>query len=171
MRYWRGVLVPVCAGCAEKLAVEGTESNASSQADMEAQMPPEHGSCISLEALASDLKDTVRPVAAMRAKVRMYRTAATRKRERVNRDQVRKMMESFEAAHIEEGALLQEELERERTRRVAAELQVGMLERSATARGTHNLGQVGLQPPCDSRPGLTVLAVPLFPAPRHDHRL
>ena len=26
MRYWRGALVPICAGCAEKLAVEGTES-------------------------------------------------------------------------------------------------------------------------------------------------
>ena len=168
MRYWRGALVPVCAGCAEKLASEGTESNASSQADLEAQMPPDHGSCISLEDLASDLNDPARPVAAMRAQVRMYRTAATRKRERANRDQVRKMMESFEAARMEERALLQEELERERTRRVEAELQVGMLELSATARGTHNLGQIGLQPPCDSRPGLTVLAVPLFPAPRHD---
>ena len=134
MRYWRGALVPICAGCAEKLASEGTESNASSQADLEAQMPPAHGSCISLEDLASDLKDSVRPVAAMRAQVRMYRTAATRKRERANRDQVRKMMESFEAAHMEERALLQQELEQERTRRVEAELRVGMLERSATAR-------------------------------------
>ena len=52
MRYWRGVLVAIYAGCAEKLAAEGTESNASNQADMEAQMPPEHGSCISLEDLA-----------------------------------------------------------------------------------------------------------------------
>ena len=84
--------------------------------------------------MASDLKDTVRPVAAMRAQVRMYRTAATRKRDRANREQVRKMMASFEAAHMEERALLQEELERERTRRVEAELRVGMLERSATAR-------------------------------------
>ena len=133
MRYWRGVLVPVCAGCAEKLAVEGTESNASNQADLEAQMPPDHGSCITLQQLAPDLKDSVHPVAAMRAQVRMYRTAATRKRERANRDQVQKMMESFEAEHMEEKALLQEELERERTWRVEAELRVGMLERSATA--------------------------------------
>ena len=133
MRYWHVALVPICAGCAEKLAAEGTESNASNQADLEAQMPPEHGSCISLEDLASDLKDSVRPVAAMRAQVRMYRTAATRKRERANREQIRKMMESFEAAHMEERALLQEELERERTRRVEAELRVGMQERSATA--------------------------------------
>ena len=43
------------------------------------------------------------------------------------------MMESFEAAHMEERALLQQELEQERTRRVEAELRVGMLERSATA--------------------------------------
>ena len=136
MRYWRGALVPVCAGCAEKLAVEGTESNASNQADLEAQIPPDHGSCITLQQLAPDLKDSVRPVAAMRAQVRMYRTAATRKRDRANREQVRKMMESFEAAHMEERALLQGELERERTRRVEAELQVGTLERSATARGT-----------------------------------
>ena len=136
MRYWRGALVPICAGCAEKLASEGTESRDGSQAALEAQMPPEHGSCITLQQLASDLKDTVRPVAAMRAQVRMYRTAATRKRDRANREQVRKMMESFEAAHIKERALLQEELERERTRRVEAELQVGTLERSATARGT-----------------------------------
>ena len=99
MRYWHGALVPICAGCAEKLASEGTESNASSQADLEAQMPPAHVPCISLQQLADDLKDTVRPVAAMRAQVRMYRTAATRKRERANREQVRKMMESFEAAH------------------------------------------------------------------------
>ena len=97
-------------------------------------MPPEHGSCIRLEDLASDLKDSVRSVAAMRAQVRMYRIAATRKRERANRDQVRKMMESFEAAHMEERALLQQELEREWTRGVEAELRVGMLERSATAR-------------------------------------
>ena len=133
-------------------------------------MPPEHGSCIRLEDLASDLKDSVRSVAAMRAQVRMYRTAATRKRERANREQVRKMMEGFEAAHIEERALLQEELERERTRGVEAELRAGMLERSATTRGTPNLGQVGLQPPCDSRPWLTVLAVPPFHAHGHDHR-
>ena len=133
MRYWRGALVPICVGCAEKLAAEGTESNASNQADLEAQTPPEHEPCISLQQLAGDLKDTVRPVAAMRAQVRMYRTAATRKRERANREQIRKMMESFEAAHMEERALLQQELERERTRRVEAELRVGMLERSATA--------------------------------------
>ena len=169
MRYWRGALVPVCAGCAEKLAVEGTESNASNQADLEAQIPPDHGSCITLQQLAPDLKDSVRPVAAMRAQVRMYRTAATRKRDRANREQVRKMMESFEAAHMEERALLQEELEREWTRRVEAELRIGMLERSATARENPYLGQVGLQPPCDSRPGLTVLAGPLFHAPGHDH--
>ena len=134
MRYWRGALVPICAGCAEKLAAEGTESKDGSQADLEAQMPPAHGPCISLQQLADDLKDTVRPVAAMRAQVRMYRTAATRKQERANRDQVRKMMASFEAAHIEERALLQQELEQERTRRVEAELRVGMQERSATAR-------------------------------------
>ena len=132
MRYWRGALVPICGICAEKLAAEGTESN--SQADMEAQMPPEHGSCISLEDLASDLKDSVRPVVAMRAQVRMYRTAATRKQDRANREQVRKMMASFEEAHMEKMALLQEELEQERTRRVEAELRVGMQERSATAR-------------------------------------
>ena len=134
MRYWRGALVPICAECAEKLASEGTGSNDLSQAALEAQMPPEHGSCIRLEDLASDLKDSVRSVAAMRAQVRMYRTAATRKRERANRDQVRKIMESFEAAHMEERALLQQELEREWTRGVEAELRVGMLERSATAR-------------------------------------
>ena len=99
-------------------------------------MPPEHGSCITLQQLADDLKDTVRPVAAMRAQVRMYRTAATRKRERANREQVRKMMASFEEAHMEKMATLQEELERERTRRVEAELRAGMLERSATTRGT-----------------------------------
>ena len=120
--------------CAEKLAAEGTESKDGSQADMEAQMPPEHGSCISLEDLASDLKDSVRPVVAMRAQVRMYRTAATRKQDRANREQVRKMMASFEEAHMEKMALLQEELEQERTRRVEAELRVGMQERSATAR-------------------------------------
>ena len=169
MRYWRVALVPICAGCAEKLASEGTWSKDVGLANLEAQMPPEHGSCITLQQLADGLKDTVRPVAAMRAKVRMYRTAATRKRERANRDQVRKMMESFEAAHIEEKALLQEELEGERTRRVEAELRVGMLERSATARETPNLGQVGLQPPCDSPPGLTVLAVSLFHTLGHGH--
>ena len=169
MRYWRGALVPIGAGCAEKLASEGTGSKDVGQAALEAQMPPERGSCIHLEDLASDLKDSVRPVAAMRAKVRMYRTAATRKRERANREQVRKMMESSEAAHMEERALLQEELEREWTRRVEAELRVGILERSATARENPYLGQIGLQPPCDSRPGLTVLAGPLFHAPGHDH--
>ena len=44
------------------------------------------------------------------------------------------MMESFEAAHMEERSLLQGELERERTRRMEAELRVGLLEWSATAR-------------------------------------
>ena len=37
-----------------------------------------HANCLALSDLADDLKDTVRPVEAMRSQVRMYRVAATR---------------------------------------------------------------------------------------------
>ena len=76
------------------------------------------------------------------------------------------MMESFEAAHMEERALLQEELERDPARGGGAASRDAGAERD---RQGEPITWVGLQPPCDSRPGLTVLAGPLFPALGHDH--
>ena len=100
MRYWRGALVPICAGCAEKLASEGTESRDGSQAAPRSAdatrarllhhppavglRPKGHGAAGSCDASqGQDVSDRRHPKAGSGEP-----------------GAVRKMMASFEAAHM-----------------------------------------------------------------------
>ena len=67
----------VCGACLDTLRLMSTAGYQSVT----------HGdACLAMEDLAEDLKDVVRPIEAMRNQVRMYRTAATRRDDRTDRE-------------------------------------------------------------------------------------
>ena len=62
------------------------EQQAEHRQDLGYQSVTHGDACLALEDLAEDLKDVVRPIEAMRTQVRMYRVAATRRDDRLDRE-------------------------------------------------------------------------------------